>query len=434
MKIRENTTIINYAIGILKKWNNHIVNYSVDDSTRLKMLILLLFTFFFGMHLIISGHNEYVNQTAAWLNGKLDIPMAQCGVDSVIKNGKCYWTLGPAPSVLLLPMVVLLGSKYYYSQNILNTVSIFLSFVFAYKIATKLKASKTKSVLLATTLIFASTYINVLTTPTGWAIAHSTTVLFSLLAIHEYLNKKRFFLIGLLVAVATATRITTGLGIIFFIYSEINSKSNFSKKIANVLKLTLPVGLTVLLLTGFNVARFGNVSESGYIYLADNIYFPLLEQYYSKPVHHNLFHISNIPKNFATYFLTTIGRGVLGLNINFFLVSLPFLYVFKTKISDKYVKEALTTSFLILIVLLSYYWPGADQLGPRYTLDLLPFLYIPLCVSLRNSKKILLFKLLMLLSIFINSTIIGYKEVYVLTNPETIAWYLQHRSTLTEIN
>ena len=72
--------------------------------------------------------------------------------------------------------------------------------------------------------------------------------------------------------------------------------------------------------------------------------------------------------------------------VSFFTVSPIFIYIFGIKKLSKILKMLLVPIIIITFILLTYYWTGWLQVGPRYLLDLLPFLFIFLLASFTDGR------------------------------------------------
>jgi len=65
-----------------------------------------------------------------------------------------------------------------------------------------------------------------------------------------------------------------------------------------------------------------------------------------------------------------------------------FLYIFRSDFSLKWVRHALLVILLTLFALLTYYWPGWPQIGPRYMLDLLPLSLVVLFTAFKDKETL----------------------------------------------
>lgn len=343
----------------------------------------------------------------AFLNGNLyleDIP-GYIWFDASFYNGHYYWPLGPFPAVAMIPLVLvdrILG--FYLSQGILQLFLIFGVMYFCYKIARIYKFNRYHSIFLGFAFCFASVYVIVAYLPWSWSLSHAIIVFLIFLSLYEYLTKKRYLLIGLYFGFILATRLTAGVGIIFFILAIIFDRVDLNEKLRSLLILLLPFIICGTFLMAYNQARFNSFFDSGY-FKVNNMLLNERDRY--EMLNHGLFKLSNIPSNFYYYFLKSLDpirvkaitfgdKNTYVLKFpyvqvdypgtSFFIVSPIFLFLFRTKFREKIVKLSFFTMFVVLLLVLSWYWPGWRQVGPRYMLDFLPFAFIPLLLAFKNRK------------------------------------------------
>lgn len=341
-------------------------------------------------------------------------------VDVIYLNGKYYWHLPPAPVLLFLPAALLNISlvKFHIAiQFGLNVLVAYLTFLLAYKIT----KDKNKSLFLSFVFVFASTYTNATYIAGTWYLAHSFVTCLILLALLNYISeKKNFFLIGLLIGIAFLTRLPVIFITLFFLLSVFMdsdiSKSIFDKKYLQelavpIIKLALPMIVCLVLLLTYNHLRFGDFTNTGfklvnnsnpdiyfdhhsrtgklfsskfvlrnsYYYFLHGVY-PVYSESVSLDYYRKYGVLSNLEFQFPYIHMSFPG-------INFFLSSgVIILGIYAVK-KNNLTKSASLTSLFMLIFFLFYYWPGAYQIGPRYTIDFLPLLFIPLCFYF-NDKKI----------------------------------------------
>lgn len=84
-----------------------------------------------------------------------------------------------------------------------------------------------------------------------------------------------------------------------------------------------------------------------------------------------------------------------------FFTSPLFLYIFLSKLKQKYVINSWLTVSLMLILILTYFGTGVVQFGFRYAVDFYPFLFIILA-SFFKDRLSLMAKSLIVYSIFFN--------------------------------
>lgn len=305
--------------------------------------------------------------------------------DTVPFKGKYYWPQGPFPAILMTPFVFVWQSfgQFFY-QGILNYLLVILTFGLIYKIAKKNNFSPSDSLLLSLAFCIASAYVAVALSPAAWYFAQNVTVFLILLALYEFLGKKRYWWIGLIFGFVFATRVTAGFGIVFFLMEILLSKADGKTKTHNLVKLISPVLITFSLLGYYNYVRFGNVFEQGYqIQL-------LLNNALVKNRSYGLFSLQHIPQNLYRFFLAgplpvLVGDGSQVLKFPFirtdnwgmsvFLTSPYLVYLLFLKYKDRLSFILIASIFAIAFPIFCYYGIGYNQFGYRYSLDFLPFVF-----------------------------------------------------------
>lgn len=357
-----------------------------------------------------SQQSHYIYLANSFLQGRLDLPVplpnTVIGDVAFFKN-KYYVYFGPVPAVLLLPIVAIFKESS--SQHILGLIFICLDFFLLYKIAKKMGLKKQNSFWLSLFFIFGTILSSLgLTNITSYQV-QIVAVSFLILALYEFFHQKRFLLIGIFLTFAGATRPTLYLATLFFVIELIYSKLSL-KMIRNILMLIIPIFISILLLGIYNFLRFGNFLETGYSYtttmgidlqnaaakgffslqhLPGNLFFFLFKG--PEPIRvNNINYILKFPYLKADYW----GMGI-------FFTSPLFLYIFLSKLKQKYVLISWFTVLLMLIPILLYFGIGIWQFGFRYAVDFYPFLFIILASVFKDDLPIMA-KALIIYGIFFN--------------------------------
>lgn len=401
---------------------NYLTSKLVDKwDVTIVVLGVVLFVFTFFNNFLNEDYQHYTLLAESFLSGKLYFQHGEGLLDTVLVNGRYYFPLGPFPSVFLMPFVAIakpLGIFFY--QGYIQFFLVAGIFYFCFWIAKKLNYSRTDALYLALAFCFASVFHVIAIVPWYGFFAHVITVFLLFLTIIEYFSGKRFWLIGILFALVLMTRFTAGLGILFFVgdilLCETMSKRDKTKQLVIML---LPIIISGLMLLGYNYVRFGHYFDNGYS--KANVH-SMNETKRFEQINYGLFQLRNIPTNFYYYFIKTVDPVLVSHDslqgntyvlrppyikvgypsVGFFIVSPIFLYIFKSRSKERVVKLSLLTSGVTLFVLLTYYWPGAIQTGPRYTLDFLPFMYIALLYSFQDLRLTRVAKLLIIGSAYLN--------------------------------
>jgi len=351
--------------------------------------------------------NHYILIANSFLQGRLDLPIhsqIMTGDIAVFKN-KYYVYFGPVPAILLLPVVAIFTNPP--SQHILGLIFVFFDFFFLYKIAKKMGLKKQDSCWLSLFFIFGTIFSSLgLTNITSYQVQIIATS-FLIFALYEFFYQRRWLLIGICLALAGATKPTLYLATIFFVIELIDL--NFQIKIRNTLMLIVPILISIFLLGTYNFLRFDNFFETGYSYQTTTPVDP-------QDAARGIFSLQYVPGNL--YFLLFKGPEPVRANQNNYLLKPPylkadlwgmgifftsplFLYIFLSKLRQKYVLISWFTVLLMLIPTLTYFGTGMWQFGYRYTVDFYPFLFIILA-SVFKDELPLMAKSLIVYSIFFN--------------------------------
>lgn len=349
----------------------------------------------------LQGKTYFLDQPGSWK-------------DAAYFSGAYYWPLGPFPAVLLMPFVYVFSllNKFFH-QGYLHFFIVLGVFYLVYKIALKAKYAITDSLYLAFGFCFASAFLGVAIWPWSWHFSHAITVFLLFLAIYEYLGKRRYWLIGLIMGLIVTTRATASLFFVFFVLEIILiSKARSFSKANNFFKLLIPYLVGILLLTNYNFNRFGNFVEQGYS--LSNLLPPL-----AKARDYGLFSLKHLPGNlyyFLLGFPLPVFRDSLSHVLKFpfirtnpwgmsiFITSPYFIYLFLLKYKDVLSKTLLLSIFLISLPSLLFFSLGYRQFGYRYSLDFLPLLFFMFIRSYRKQYGELSnnFRLLILITAFTN--------------------------------
>lgn len=381
--------------------------------SKLIFLILILYTF--SSILTYNNKDEHYTELARsiFYNNSYTV---QNLYDSAFYKGNYYWPLGLLPAVTLIPFVAsfdLFNISFY--QGHLSLLFLILTYFLIYKIAIRLHFSKRDSLFWVIAFCFGSSFMGVSLVPNSWYFAHIVAVCMMFASIYEYTHKKRYGLIGIYIGLSFLTRATTVGIVLFYIIDIISEKTTDRKnKLSNLLRLGLPLALSLTLFFSYNFVRFENIFSQGYNqqilhnefksavekhglfgfhYIPTNLYYMLINT--PDPV----FEDSRLP-NFIDY--PYIKNNKWGVSI--FFVSLWLLQAIFIDYKRKRFLSGLIPIVLTIFVLSIFYGTGARQIGYRYSLDFLPLLFFIFIEAYKNayphiSKRL---KVLICLSVIIN--------------------------------
>lgn len=368
----------------------------IKNKRFILFILLLLFSIYSSYQIFITaGHfnndNSLTLLSKAFLTKHIALP-----INSELPLGDIsdyyhnfYLYFGPLPSIILMPFILVFGKTF--PQGVIGIASLILSFFVTFKISRHFKFDITDSLWLSmffvfSTVMLASSLINI----TAYQV-EVMTVPIMLFAIYEYLTKKRFLLIGLLIGLAVFTRIFLLISVMFFVAEFLQKR--ITKK--QLILLLIPVIFFTSFYGLYNQRRFHSFFETGINYSVGLKTFPL-----DSNLQYGMFSFVHIPANFYSLFI--MPPEPLLQNNNGFTLKFPYLKVNPWGLSIWYTSPLLLVLFLkfkknkytfsiaitiifLLIPLLMFYSIGFAQYGYRYVLDFLPFLFI-LLISILNSK------------------------------------------------
>lgn len=359
--------------------------------TPLSIIFFVIVVFF---SVSLTGENYFAFLAESFLHGKsyfLQNPN-EYWLDTTFIAGKYYSPHGPFPAIVLVPFVFisgLFGLEFY--QAFLQPMLVLGVFIVCYKIARLINYKKNDSIFLAFAFCFSTVFMGSALWP-GF-IAHTITSLLLFVLIYGYLKNFSPYLMGGTIGMVFLTRVSALASITFPILSIFFGIGNRSmSKKSKLLKVILPILISVVIFGLYNELRFGNFFEFGY----SNAY--NLEST-TKAREYGVLSPSHLPGNLYYFFLASprpVFRDGISHVLKFpfvvadpwgmsiFITSPIFIYLFFLSYKDKLSKLLIITVVTIAVPVFFYYGIGFRQFGYRYSLDFLPFLFFLL---IRNYKR-----------------------------------------------
>lgn len=336
-------------------------------------------------------------------------PMNLPNGDYVDYMGKQYLFFGPMPSILLMPFAAIWGRDF--PQMSLSFTSLVVVYLATFFLCIRLKLDKITSFWLSNFFVFGTVFYFVGLVNISAYVVQAVGVSFIILSLLEYFGRRRWVLIGLMVAAAGSTRITLyGVAVfylfeIFRLYFLKRALRNiqFTRDNLKVLFLFLvPILFSVLMLGIYNNRRFHSPFDTGY---TKNVSI-LDKNYYNYKL--GFFNFNHIPANLYELLFKSpepIKRDGVefvlkfpylkadGFGMGIIFTSPLFIYLILAK-REEYTASAVVAIIFLLIPSLVYWGIGSSQYGYRYSLDFLPFLFLILTSvfkrGLNNFAKILI--------------------------------------------
>ena len=331
----------------------------------------------------LEGH-LYVNEAFVSFNA----------LDYSLFNGKYYWPQAPFAAVVMMPFVALFGTSFL--QGYVQLLSLALMAYLVYKLSKSFSFSKKESLYFVFLFMFGSVVLGIAAIPWSFYFAQILATTFLLLAIYLYRSGRPIWIIGTILGCMIVTRYTLIVAPLFFVLHLVFQQYTFSTLLKKLTQLVLPIAIIGVLLLGYNYLRFDSPLETGYALatLGTNEAF-----HFERDA---LFSVGNIPSNLYYYFLKMpepvleedslrlMPPYLIGslISLSFFIVAPFFIYAARTihrRAPEVYILW--TVALLQLLLILSYFSPGTAQyLGPRYMLDLLPWLLLLVFIAFQGKQ------------------------------------------------
>jgi hypothetical protein len=351
---------------------------------------------------LTSPHSGiYTRLAESFLHGQLSyLNMPASGIlDLALFDGRLFCPFGVGPSIVAIPFIILTGE---FPQGALNFILVLATFYVTYRIALKSGYSSNDSVWLAIAFCFGTAFLEVAVF--NWHIAHTAGTLFIVLALCEFVGKKRPWLIGLLIGGAMANRPAMAINALFFLGAFWFESRPVKERLARGVTLCACFALIAAPIALYNFARFGNPLEFGYTY-----------QMYSETLAHAdwnvrgniagpLFALWHIPINLETFLLGLPDREHVGTSV--LLMSPWLVYLIGGRRWERTDWLILANTIIIATVMLAFRSTGFRQAGYRFSLEFMPLLF---WLLLRRRTEITAtFKSLILLAVAIDISLVVY--------------------------
>lgn len=318
-----------------------------------------------------ADDQQYSRLAESFLEGKLFLlpTSPNSWADTAPFEERHYSALGPFPAVLIMPLL-LTG---YFHLGLLSFVMTLGVFYLCFRLARKASYSRNESCWLALAFCFGTSFIGVAALASSNFFAHILAVLLLFLTIDEYVGKSRPWLIGGLAGLAMASRAPTGLNILFFILAIFLGVGTTRETVTALVKLLLSFAVVAALLALYNFVRFGNPLESGYSYQVNGMGIPYSVWNVPGNTVGPPLSFSNIPGHLWTFLFGLPSTQAIGTSV--FLMS-PFLvYLMSVRRWDLTNKLITLNVAVVLLAVLAFRSTGFEQVGYRFSLDFLPFVF-----------------------------------------------------------
>lgn len=332
---------------------------------------MILFALIGWLNLATADDKQYSSLTEAFIAGRLELisPPRDNWADTAPFDGYHYSALGPFPALIFMPLVW----TGFYHQGLISFLGSLVVFWQCLRLAKKHEYDAHESCWFALAFCFGTSFAGVAAIATSNHLAHVISVILLFLAIIEYENRSRLPLVGTFVGLATATRIPTGLNILFFVLVKCFTGKNFRRKMIKLAELLLPFCVIVGILAVYNFVRFQNPLESGYGLQVNGFGVPYSLWDVPGNTAGPALSLANIPKHLWIFLAGLPSYRSIGTSV--LLVSPFLLYLFAVTTWDCVNKLIVINCLVVLLVDMAFRSTGFEQMGYRFSLDFFPFLF-----------------------------------------------------------
>lgn len=364
-----------------------------------RLYCAILLGIMIGANVLPTNANYYQTLAQSFVEGRLDVPQERGTSDLARFNGRFYHPDGPLPALLMTPFALLGVSA---DQRILSLAANVAVFYLCFLLARRHEYSVSDACWLAIAFCFGTSFIAVALI--SWSMAHGLVVVCLFLAIVEYEGKRRLPMIGLLIGLALATRIPAGLNILFFALVTLLNHNAIRDRATRLAKLLLPFAIIAAFLALYNFARFGNPLESGYSYQINALGISFAALNIAGNIAGPALSLANIPTNLWVFLFGLPDRAAVGTSV---LLLSPFaVYLAKVRRWDATNVIIVFNVVAVLMAVLAFRSTGLHQVGYRFSLDFLPFVF---WLAVRSRIKMTPgLQALIFLATLIDITLVGY--------------------------
>lgn len=323
--------------------------------------------------------NQYALQSESWLNGRLDLGQDYEYLELAVYQGKYFVSFPPFPSMVLIPFVVVFGKDT--PDNFLTLLAGIFAAIYAFKISRYFKKSIDASIFWSLFITIGGNLLFILSTGGVWFMAQAFCFALTMTAIYYALTDIWWhgYLSLALWAFAVGCRPFTIIFIPILLYLLYKKHKKLDWK-----WLIAPILIGIIYAT-LNIMRFGNPLEFGLNYLPEftRSHSAVFSLAYVKSNLHNLFRLPEIAVNGRLLFPQFNGMA-------FWLASPIFvssmIYLISSMIRHKAKDSLFPLGIFVLVsfnifLLLLHKTMGGWHFGNRYTVDVLPFIFLIIMIT-----------------------------------------------------
>ena len=345
-----------------------------------------------------NAFNSYSIQAYRWLQGHLDLAYNYRHLEIALFDNRYWISFPPLPSVIMLPFVAILGSPNTPDHFIALAIFLMVA-IYAYKIAYHQLGNRVYATFFALFLILGTNYLQIAMRGIVWHMAQNLGFMFTLMAIYYSItkNKRHSILALFLLCCAMGCRPLQGIYIpliICLLYQRHGGA--FFPFVKKLFLYSIPAIILGAGLLAFNYVRFGSIFEFGHNFLPASMAAPYGQFGVGYMANHLRVMFLRFPTQLPLITHYTLFQPIAIWIISPLVISYVVVLV-KSKVTRWEKDDALRDIFLLLmpvlivlhLLLLSAHKDvGGPQFGYRYTIDVLPVMFLGLVTLLGKAKCI----------------------------------------------
>lgn len=337
------------------------------------------------------SHFDYAVRLAdAFLHGRIWLTEAPSWLNELVpRDGVYYVVYPPAPALLLVPFVAVLGPEM--PQQIGSALFGGIAVGLAWVLFRRLRVPLPTAALLTATFGFGTVLWWAAETGSVWLLGHVVAVMFLVASLLLAFDRRLPFLAGCLLGAAMLSRLPVVLAapLPIALYAGLAWPPRMTRGDAIVaVRRILPFagGLAVFVAAygGYNLARWGTLTDQGYALIPGILQDPI----YAK---HGIFALEYLPRHLHAIFLRSwnyvddppfLQPSWWGLGV--FLTTPLLLWLVRARVREAPVAWTLAATALTLVPIVTHGNVGIAQFGYRFSLDVQPLLFVALASAVRD--------------------------------------------------
>ena len=325
-----------------------------------------------------NSYNSYTLQAMAWLQGRLDLGCDYSWLELAIVDGKYYVSFPPFPSVIMLPLAMIFGTRT--PDTLVALVAAALSCIHAIRLCAIMLPDRRRTAYWTLFLLLCNGYLFLCLNGWVWFIAQNLCFCLSLASMHHAV-KGRGGLSLACWAMAVGCRPMTGLALPLLLYllwqqlRDQHPEEPLLKLAVQRLHWLIAPALIGIFYMALNWARFGNPLEFGHNYLPEfNKYGA---QFSFSYILKNLGTLMRLPdlENGRIEFQTVEGGTAWLLNPILWVGLVAWISALRARRGGMTRWLIPVTVVLYLLIILMHRTLGGWQFGNRYLVDLAPWIF-----------------------------------------------------------